>query len=50
MIQSAIANWKFVMLCEDVRQSLSTYIDDALMLPARVAFEEHVDVCPVCRD
>lgn len=38
------------MLCEDVRQSLSTYIDDALTLPARVALEEHVDVCPVCRD
>ena len=38
------------MLCEEIRQSLSAYIDDALTLPARVAMDEHVDRCPVCRD
>ncbi len=38
------------MLCEEVRQSLSAYIDDALTLPARVATDEHLDRCPVCRD
>ncbi len=38
------------MLCEEIRQSLSAYIDDALTLPARVAMDEHLDRCPVCRD
>jgi hypothetical protein len=38
------------MLCEDVRQSLSTYIDDAMTLPARVDVDQHLDSCPVCRD
>ena len=37
------------MLCEEVRQSFSSYIDDALSLPARVAVDEHLDRCPVCR-
>jgi len=37
------------MLCEETRQSFSLYIDDALSLPARVAFEGHLDKCPVCR-
>ena len=38
------------MSCEETRQSLSLYIDDALMLPVRVVVDEHVDKCPVCRD
>ena len=38
------------MSCEETKQSLSLYVDDALMLPARVAVDEHVDKCPVCRD
>lgn len=38
------------MLCEEIKQSLSPYIDDALTLPARVAIDEHLDRCPVCRD
>ncbi|HKR60394.1 MAG TPA: zf-HC2 domain-containing protein [Pyrinomonadaceae bacterium] len=38
------------MVCEDVNQSLSAYIDDAVTLPARVALEEHLEGCPVCRD
>lgn len=38
------------MLCEDVRQSLSTYIDDAMTLPGRVELDQHLDGCPVCRD
>jgi hypothetical protein len=38
------------MLCEETRQSLSLYVDDCVSLPARVAIEEHVDRCPVCRD
>ncbi len=37
------------MLCEETRQSLSLYIDDALSLPARVAIDEHLNLCPVCR-
>lgn len=37
------------MLCEAAKRSLSLYIDDALTLPARVALDEHLDVCPVCR-
>jgi hypothetical protein len=38
------------MSCEETKQSLSLYVDDALMLPARIAVDEHVDKCPVCRD
>ncbi len=37
------------MLCEQTRESLSLYVDDALTLPARVAVDEHLDQCPVCR-
>ena len=37
------------MLCEETRRSLSLYIDDALSLPARVAIDEHLNRCPVCR-
>ena len=38
------------MLCEETSQSLSQYVDDCVSLPARVAIEEHLDRCPVCRD
>jgi hypothetical protein len=38
------------MLCEETRQSLSLYVDDCVSLPARVALDEHLDRCPVCRD
>jgi hypothetical protein len=38
------------MLCEETRQSLSVYVDDCASLPARIAIEEHLDRCPVCRD
>lgn len=37
------------MLCEEAKQSLSLYIDNALTLPARVALDEHLNVCPLCR-
>lgn len=37
------------MLCEETRQSLSVYIDDCVSLPTRVAIDEHLDHCPVCR-
>jgi len=37
------------MLCEETRQSLSSYIDDCVTLPTRVAVDEHLDRCPVCR-
>ncbi len=37
------------MLCEEARQSLSSYVDDALTLPARVGVDEHLNRCPVCR-
>src|SRR5215217_4770249 len=35
--------------CEETRQALSLYIDDGVSLPARVAVDEHLDRCPVCR-
>src|ERR1043165_2215065 len=38
------------MLCEETRQSLSQYVDDCVSLPARVAIDDHLDRCPVCRD
>lgn len=41
---------KFFMLCEETRQSLSLYVDDCVSLPTRVAVDEHIDRCPVCRD
>ena len=37
------------MLCEETSQSLSLYVDDCVSLPARVAIDEHLDRCPVCR-
>lgn len=37
------------MSCEETRQTLSLYIDDCVSLPARVAIDEHLDRCPVCR-
>lgn len=37
------------MTCEETRQSLSLYVDDCVSLPARVAIDEHLDRCPVCR-
>jgi hypothetical protein len=44
-----IKNRKSQMLCEEIRQSLSMYLDDALAVPARAAIDEHLDHCPVCR-
>lgn len=38
-----------MMSCEEIRQSLSLYVDDCISLPARVAIDEHLDRCPVCR-
>jgi hypothetical protein len=37
------------MLCEETKQSLSLYIDDCVSLPTRVAIDEHLNRCPVCR-
>lgn len=37
------------MLCEETKQLLSLYIDDCVSLPARVAIDQHLDRCPVCR-
>lgn len=37
------------MICEETTRLLSPYIDDVLSLPARVAVEDHLDTCPVCR-
>ncbi len=37
------------MLCEETKQSLSAYIDDCLSEPTRLAVDEHLDRCPVCR-
>jgi hypothetical protein len=38
------------MLCEEIQQELSLYVDDQLALPARVVVDEHLQRCPVCRD
>ena len=38
-----------MMSCEETRQALSLYVDDCVSLPARVAIDEHLDRCPVCR-
>jgi hypothetical protein len=45
----AIGNGRCLMSCEETKQSLSLYIDDVLTLPARVAVDEHLNKCPVCR-
>ena len=37
------------MSCEETRQTLSLYVDDGVSLPTRVAVDEHLDRCPVCR-
>lgn len=37
------------MSCEETRQALSLYVDDGVSLPTRVAVDEHLDRCPVCR-
>ena len=37
------------MSCEETRQTLSLYVDDGVSLPVRVAIDEHLDRCPVCR-
>ena len=37
------------MTCEETKQSLSLYVDDCVSLPARVAIDQHLDRCPVCR-
>src|SRR5215216_8107016 len=37
------------MTCEETRQTISLYVDDCVSLPARVAIDEHLDRCPVCR-
>lgn len=37
------------MLCKEAKQAISAYIDDALSLPVRVALDEHLNACPVCR-
>src|SRR6185295_11333458 len=38
-----------LMFCEETRQALSSYLDDCVSLPARVAIDEHLNRCPVCR-
>ncbi len=37
------------MSCEKTRELLSQYIDDVLSPTVRVAVDEHLDTCPVCR-
>ncbi|HEX7998505.1 MAG TPA: zf-HC2 domain-containing protein [Pyrinomonadaceae bacterium] len=39
-----------MMSCEEILQELSLYVDDELALPARVAVDEHLQRCPVCRE
>jgi Putative zinc-finger len=37
------------MLCKETRPLISLYLDDGVSLPTRVAIDEHLQVCPVCR-
>ena len=37
------------MLCEEIQQSLSLYVDDGLRPEERGACYRHLEVCPVCR-
>lgn len=37
------------MSCQETQQSLSLYVDDQLTPSARMACEEHLRECPVCR-
>lgn len=37
------------MLCDETKSLFSCYLDDALTLPVRVAVDEHLNRCPVCR-
>lgn len=37
------------MLCEETKSLISRYVDDAVSLPTRVAVDEHLGQCPVCR-
>lgn len=37
------------MLCEETSQSLSSYLDDGVAPAVRLAIDEHLDRCPVCR-
>lgn len=37
------------MTCQEIQKSLSLYVDDQLALPVRVACDEHLRECPVCR-
>ncbi len=37
------------MLCEEIRQLISNYLDDVVSLPLRVSIDEHLGECPVCR-
>lgn len=38
-----------MMTCEETQQSFSLFVDDRLALPARAAFDQHLQQCPVCR-
>lgn len=37
------------MLCEETKPLISMYVDDGVSLPIRVAIDEHLGECPVCR-
>lgn len=37
------------MNCKETTHLLSPYLDDVLSLPLRVAVDEHLNACPVCR-
>lgn len=38
------------MVCEQVRNELSAYLDGELALPEAAAVRDHVDACPACRE
>src|SRR5262245_7873567 len=37
------------MTCDDLQFNLSFYLEDELTADERLAVEQHIDVCPLCR-
>jgi Putative zinc-finger len=38
------------MSCDQIQEALSLYVDDGLTVNDRLACNQHLEVCPVCRD
>lgn len=38
------------MSCDQIQEALSLYVDDGLTVDGRLSCNQHLEVCPVCRD